>query len=114
MGESVEKVTLPFEEAGQNDPGSVLSTQGALALVPADTDDATAAEAAARLAEYAQAWGITVSSDFAPATKAQVAYWRELCGAISLTGPVGMRDGNWPADLAPSLGARRSRSPTGR
>jgi hypothetical protein len=37
-----------------------------------------------------------------PATKAQVAYWRELCGAISLTGAQGMRDDGWPADLAPS------------
>ncbi len=61
-----------------------------------------AAEAAARLADYAQSWGITVPADFTPATKAQVAYWRELCGAISLTGTEGMHDGDWPADLAPS------------
>ncbi len=58
--------------------------------------------AAARLADYAQSWGITIPADFTPATKAQVAYWRELCGAISLTGTEGMRDGSWPADLAPS------------
>jgi hypothetical protein len=47
-------------------------------------------------------WGLTIPPDFTPATKAQVAYWRELCGAISLSGTVGMQDTAWPADLAPS------------
>jgi hypothetical protein len=54
-----------------------------------------------RLTEHAQAWGITIPADFTPATKAQVAYWRELCAAISLTGAEGMRDASWPAALAP-------------
>ncbi len=83
-------------------PGSVPATDGALALSPADSAGAKAAEEAARLAEYAQAWGITIPADFTPATKAQVAYWRELCGAISLTGADGIRDSGWPADLTPS------------
>ena len=86
----------------ENGPGSAPATDGALALSSADTAEANAEDDAARLAEYAQAWGITIPADFTPATKAQVAYWRELCGAISLTGTDGMRDGDWPADLAPS------------
>jgi|GEM_PF-906008 len=105
MDEDVEKVTLPFEEAGGNDPGSAVATDGALALASADTlADTVVARtmAVARLADCAQSWGITVPADFIPATKAQVAYWRELCGAISLTGTEGMRDDTWPADLAPS------------
>jgi hypothetical protein len=101
MGEHVEKVTLPFDEAGGKDAGSAVATDGALALLHADAAAATAAQAAMRLAEYAQAWGITVPADFTPATKAQVAYWRELCGAISLTGTDGMTDTDWPAELAP-------------
>ncbi len=102
MAEQVEKVTLPFDEGSEYDPGSALATDGALALLPADTAAATAAEAAMRLTDYTQAWGITIPTDFTPGTKAQVAYWRELCGAISLTGTDGVRDTDWPADLAPS------------
>jgi hypothetical protein len=95
-------VTLPFEETGENDPGSAPATDGALALVPADTSETNATATAARLAEYAQSWGIPIPPEFTPATKSQVAYWRELCGAISLTSTEGMRDGSWPADLAPA------------
>jgi hypothetical protein len=105
MGDQVEKVTLPFEEADGNDPGSAVATDGALALASADTPADTVVArtmAVARLADCAQSWGITVPADFIPATKAQVAYWRELCRAIALTGTEGMRDDNWPADLAPS------------
>jgi hypothetical protein len=102
VAEQVEKVTLPFDEADNNDATSALSTEGALALAADGTAAATTAEVAQRLADYAQAWGITIPTDFTPATKAQVAYWRELCGAISLTGIEGMRDVSWPADLAPA------------
>jgi hypothetical protein len=99
MGEEVEKVTLPFEEEGADGAVDASTTDGALALTP--TVDATA-EAAARAAENAAAWSLAIPADFTPATKAQVAYWREVCGAISLTGKDGMCDGKWPADLAPS------------
>jgi hypothetical protein len=102
MDEQVEKVTLPFEDGGEDGPGAAPPTDGALALSPSDTAADSAEDAAKRLAEYAQAWGITIPADFTPATKAQVAYWRELCGAISLTGVEGMRADDWPADLAPS------------
>jgi hypothetical protein len=102
VAEQVEKVPLSFDEASENDPGFAPTTNGALALALADAADATAADGALRLAEYAQAWGITVPADFTPATKAQVAYWRELCGAISVTGTVGMGDGGWSAGLVPS------------
>jgi hypothetical protein len=102
MDGDVEKVTLPFDEVGEQDPGSAPATDGALALVPADAPEATAAANAARLVDYAQSWGISIPANFTPATKAQVAYWRELCGAISLTGSEGMQDAAWPADLAPS------------
>jgi hypothetical protein len=102
MGEQVEIVTLPFDEDGEIYAGALPGTDGALALSPVGSADANMAAETARLAEYAQAWGIIVSADFTPPTKAQVAYWRELCGAISLTGTQGMRDGDWPADLAPS------------
>ena len=101
VAEKVQKVTLPFDEAGENDVGSASATDGALALSPGDIAVATAAEAAIRLADYARAWDLAVPMEFTPATKAQVAYWRELCGAISLTGTEGMRDGDWPADLRP-------------
>src|SRR5215813_7986081 len=37
-----------------------------------------------------------------PPTHAQVAYWRELCGALSLAKGRGMADAVWPADLKPS------------
>jgi len=108
MSEQVEKVTLPFEDMGSSDPASEPVTAGALALLPggggpaplASAEDAIGA--APRAAGHAHAWGLTIPSDFTPATKAQVAYWRDLCGAISLTGTTGMRDGAWPADLAPS------------
>jgi hypothetical protein len=99
MGKDIEKVTLPFDEAGEGDTLTAPITDGALALSP--VEDASVA-AAARLADYVQSWGITIPADFSRATKAQVAYWRELCGAISLTGTEGMHDSGWPADLAPS------------
>jgi hypothetical protein len=102
MAEQVEKVMLPFEEAGQVDAGGARVTDGELALSPADTLEVNAAESAARLADYAQSWGITIPGNFRPATKAQVAYWREMCGAMSLSGTEGMKDAAWPADLAPS------------
>jgi hypothetical protein len=95
-----ENVMLPFDGPGEDDSGPAFRAHGALALLPADP--ATATEAAIRLADYAQAWGITVSADVTPAAKAQVAYWRELCGAIALVGRNGMGDSGWPADLAPS------------
>jgi hypothetical protein len=100
MDGDVENVTAPFDEGGDSALDSDRDTDGALAL--ADMAGSNTAAEAARLADYAQAWGITVPADFTPVTKATVAYWRELCGAISLTGADGMRDGDWPADLAPS------------
>ena len=100
MGEDVQKVTLPFDEDAIQDTSP--ATDGALALSWADAGDATAEAVAARLADYAQAWGISVPADFAPATMAQVAYWRELCGALVVTGKLGMQDSDWPTDLAPS------------
>ena len=102
MAEAVEKVTLPFGVPGQEGSGTTPPTDGTLALSSADAAKANAEETVARLAEYAHSWGISIPADFTPATKAQVAYWRELCGAISLTGTDGMRDGSWPMDLAPS------------
>jgi len=36
-----------------------------------------------------------------PPTHAQVYYWRELAGAITLCGSAGMPDNGWPADLNP-------------
>jgi hypothetical protein len=98
MAEQIEKVTLPFDEAGTDDAASAPTIEGTLALSPTGG----AANAAAHAATNAQAWGIAIPPDFTPATKAQVAYWRELCGAISLTGRDGTRDGDWPADLAPA------------
>jgi hypothetical protein len=102
VAEEVEKVTLPFDQPGGSDAITAPTTDGALALTPAKTPEVHAAETAARLADYAHSWGIIVPADFTPATKAQVAYWRELCGAISLTGTDGMEDSAWPANLAPS------------
>jgi hypothetical protein len=102
MAEQVEKVTLSFDEHGVGNVVPTLATDGALALSPADSADAKGASEAARLADYAHSWSISVPPNFTPATKAQVAYWRELCGVLSLTGIEGMRDGNWPEDLAPS------------
>jgi hypothetical protein len=98
MGEDVEKVTLPFEDGAAN-AAAVLVMDGALALTSAEDPSEIAA---VRAAGYAQTWGLTIRADFTPATKAQVAYWRELCGAISLTGTAGMRDGAWPTEVAPS------------
>ncbi len=37
-----------------------------------------------------------------PPTHAQIAYWRDLCGALSQVKGVGMADEAWPADLRPS------------
>jgi hypothetical protein len=102
MAGNVEKMTLPFEEAGAPDTATGFATAGALALSSPDAATPNVAEVAARLADYAQSWGIIVQADFTPATKTQVAYWRELCGVISLAGKDGMSDSEWPADLAPS------------
>jgi hypothetical protein len=87
VAEKVEKVMLPFDD------------DGALALAP---EGNSVADAASRPTDYAQAWGITIPADFTPATKTQVAYWRELCGTVSLAGTDGMNDTDWPAYLAPS------------
>ncbi len=43
-----------------------------------------------------------IPEGFVPATKAQVAYWRQLCGAISERGTRGMGDADWPPELAPT------------
>ena len=102
MHEDVEKVTLPFDEDGAKDGTPALVTDGALALSLADAATAKAAAEAKRLVDYAHSWGISIAAGFIPATKAQVAYWRELCGAISLRGVDGMQDSDWPTDLAPS------------
>jgi hypothetical protein len=102
MDEMGEKVTLPFDEGGEDGPGAAPPTDGTLALSPADPARANAEETVARLADYARTWGISVATDLSPATKAQVAYWHELCGAISLTGTENMRDSDWPAGLAPA------------
>jgi hypothetical protein len=96
MVQDVERVTLPFDDGDTANP---QATRGELALVP---EDNAVADVADRAAENARAWGLIIPTDFTPATNAQVAYWRELCGAISLTGKDGMRDTDWPADLAPS------------
>jgi hypothetical protein len=100
MAEHVEKVTLPFDSTGEGDTLTAPTTDGTLALILAEDASVAAVE---RLADYAQSWGITIPANFTPATKAQVAYWRELCGAISLTGTAGTHDSDWPADLAPAM-----------
>jgi hypothetical protein len=46
--------------------------------------------------------GIELPEGFVPATKAQVAYWRQLCGAIHGRGTAGMGDTDWPPELAPT------------
>ena len=94
MDEDVEKVMVPFEEDGVKDGTPALVMDGSLALSSADAASAKGAAEAERLDDYAQSWGIMIPADFTPATKAQVAYWRELCGAISLTGAEGLRDGD--------------------
>src|SRR5258708_18422631 len=43
-----------------------------------------------------------------PPTKAQVHYWRELCGVATLHGAVGVRDDQWPPELAPSKATLRA------
>ncbi len=43
-----------------------------------------------------------VPDGFVPATKAQVAYWRQLCGAVSARGKAGMPDTEWPPELSPN------------
>lgn len=45
--------------------------------------------------------GPSLPDGFVPAAKAQVAYWRELCGVLIGAGSAGVRDTEWPADLAP-------------
>lgn len=45
---------------------------------------------------------VAVPDGFVPATKAQVAYWRQLCGAVSARGKAGMPDTEWPPELAPN------------
>jgi len=103
MGEGAEKVTLPFDDFGENETGLARTTDGALALSPGEISTTNVGAEAARLADLAHSWGITIPADFIPATKAQVAYWRELCGAISPTGTEGMKDGTWPTYLAPAM-----------
>lgn len=46
--------------------------------------------------------GFEIPEGFAPATKAQVAYWRQLCGAISERGSRGIGNTDWPRELAPT------------
>jgi hypothetical protein len=104
MGESVENVTLPFDDGGEDKPDSPPPTDSALALAPGDTPAVRDADITARLADYTQSWGITIPVDFTPVTKAQVAYRRELCGAITLTGADGMGDRSWPSGLIPARG----------
>src|SRR5262249_25389933 len=43
-----------------------------------------------------------VDDGLPPPTHAQVEYWRQLCGALSLVKGSGVADGGWPADLAPT------------
>ncbi len=51
---------------------------------------------------------ITQSDGVPPPTKAQALYWRELCQVVALRGASGLRDGEWPPDLAPSRLTLRS------
>jgi hypothetical protein len=67
VAEKVEKVVLPFDEGNDNASGSGVATDGAFAL---SSVDSAVAAATARLADHAQAWGITIPMDFTPATKA--------------------------------------------
>jgi hypothetical protein len=96
-----EEVTLPFDEGGEHEAGSALPTDDTLARAPSNTAAATMAQVAGRVADYAQAWGVSIPADCSPATKAQVAYWRELCGAITLTGADGMGIVTGPRVLLP-------------
>src|SRR5262245_46515410 len=45
------------------------------------------------------AWGL--DDGLPPPTHAQVVYWRQPCGALSLAKGRGVGDEQWPADLAP-------------
>jgi hypothetical protein len=45
---------------------------------------------------------IDIPEGFVPATKAQVAYWRQLCGAIHGRGAKGMGDADRPPELVPT------------
>jgi len=47
-------------------------------------------------------YGIEIPKGFVPATKAQVAYWLQLCGARSQQGSAGMADTDWLPELAPT------------
>jgi hypothetical protein len=71
------------------------------AIAPAldrDTAQDTERERSVRVSVGAAA----VVSQLPPPTNAQVYYWRELAGAVSACGTAGLRDDEWPADLAPS------------
>jgi hypothetical protein len=102
MGEQGEQAMLPFDETGENARASASARDGAIALSSSDTAEVNAAETVSRPGAYPQAWGIAIPPDFIPATKAQVAYLRELCGAIALTSMDGMHDTGQPTDLVPS------------
>lgn len=52
--------------------------------------------------ELPAATNIAKPDGFTPATKAQVAYWRQLCGALSVRGSAGMGDADWPPELQPT------------
>jgi hypothetical protein len=42
-----------------------------------------------------------IDDGLAPPTHANVAYWRQLCGVLSMAKGRGVADGQWPDDLAP-------------
>jgi hypothetical protein len=65
-------------------------------MIDAEEPDESSAEVAPKVR------GIDIPEGFVPATKAQVAYWRQLCGAIHERGAKGMGDTDWPPELAPS------------
>jgi hypothetical protein len=45
--------------------------------------------------------GWVIDDGLPPPTHANVAYWRQLCGVLSLAKGRGVADGQWPDDLAP-------------
>ncbi len=51
--------------------------------------------------EEAEVTSPVLDDGLPPPTFAQIAYWRELCGAIAATGRGGMADDAWSADLTP-------------